>query len=203
MVTQARREREKQQVRQGILDAARKIASCEGWSAVTVRKIAEQIEYSPPTIYEYFANKDAILRELLCEGFATLLAALTAARETTNDPYEALHRVARAYCDFAWHSPDLYQVMYGLDGATFRAADTREEGMSIGATVAVVVSKIVSNKGKHANDVEERVNVLWATVHGLIALAMAGRIGGGQANVGHLVERSVDDALLAWKERDQ
>ena len=69
MGTKQRREREKQEVREGILAGAREIALQEGWQAVTIRKVAERIEYSPPTIYEYFENKEAILLELLRQGF--------------------------------------------------------------------------------------------------------------------------------------
>lgn len=56
-----RRERERQEIRQSILEAARQIAAEDGWQAVTTRKVAELIEYSQPTIYEYFENKEAIL----------------------------------------------------------------------------------------------------------------------------------------------
>ena len=55
-----RRERERQEIRQSILCAAREIAAEEGWQAVTTRKVAERIEYSQSTIYEYFENKEAI-----------------------------------------------------------------------------------------------------------------------------------------------
>src|ERR1700756_5705553 len=81
-----RREREKQEVRQGILTAAREIARQEGWQSVTVRKVADRIEYSPPTIYEYFESKEDILIELLREGFRQLAAALKAVWEVTEDP---------------------------------------------------------------------------------------------------------------------
>ena len=59
-----RRDRERQEIKQAILTAAREIAAVEGWQSVTIRKVAERIEYSPPTIYEHFANKEAILLEL-------------------------------------------------------------------------------------------------------------------------------------------
>ena len=53
-----RRERAKQDMKQNILGAAREIAAQEGWQAVTIRKVAELVEYSPPTLYEYFDSKD-------------------------------------------------------------------------------------------------------------------------------------------------
>ena len=56
-------------MKQAILAAARDIAAQEGWQAVTIRKVADRIEYSPPMIYEHFENKDAVLLELMREGF--------------------------------------------------------------------------------------------------------------------------------------
>ena len=65
-----RRQRQRQELRGGILAAAREIASTEGWRAVTIRRIAERIEYSPPVLYEYFDSKDDILLELARMGYA-------------------------------------------------------------------------------------------------------------------------------------
>jgi AcrR family transcriptional regulator len=65
MGSQQRRERERQAIRQSILSAARQIAIEEGWQTVTTRKVADRIEYSQPTIYEYFDNKEAILMALV------------------------------------------------------------------------------------------------------------------------------------------
>ena len=102
-----RREREKQEVRQSILTAAREIALQDGWQSVTIRKVAERIEYSPPTIYEYFASKDDILLELHREGFRQLAAALKAARESTEDREERLLKMSEVYwncgCSGAGH----------------------------------------------------------------------------------------------------
>src|SRR5215831_9675639 len=80
----ARRERERQELRGQILRAAREIARAEGWQAVTVRKIADQVEYSPAAIYEYFDSKEAILYALMVEGFRLILAELQ--RAATAEP---------------------------------------------------------------------------------------------------------------------
>src|SRR2546421_2393952 len=111
-----RREREKQEVRQGILTAAREIALHEGWQAVTIRKVAERIEYSPSMIYEYFASKEAILLELHSEGFRLLALSLNVARNSHEDYEERIVGMAEAYWEFAMRNPELYQVMHGLNG---------------------------------------------------------------------------------------
>ncbi len=72
MGTVERREREKQELRTRILDAARELFAELGYEAVTMRKIAERIEYSPTAIYFHFKDKDALMRELCEMDFSTL-----------------------------------------------------------------------------------------------------------------------------------
>src|SRR6266508_2445914 len=119
MELKQRRERQKQQIRQSILTAARQNAADEGWQAVTTRKVAEQIEYSQSTIYEYFESKEAILLALLRSGYEQLVAAVQAAFASTDDPEARLLAMSEAYFDFAFRSPELYQVMHGLAGISF------------------------------------------------------------------------------------
>ena len=65
-----RREREKEEVRKKILDAARELFATEGYERVTMRKVAEAIEYSPTTIYHHFEDKDDLVRALCLADFA-------------------------------------------------------------------------------------------------------------------------------------
>ena len=76
MGVKERRERIKQATREGILQGARQIAQEEGWGALTIRKVADYIEYSPSIVYEYFDSKDEILRALMQQGFQTLAVAM-------------------------------------------------------------------------------------------------------------------------------
>lgn len=107
--------------------------------------------------------------------------------------------MARAYLRFAWDSPDLYQVMYGLGGVSFAASETWEEGQRVGDEVGRVVEEVLRGCDKEATDVAEEVLALWAAVHGLVALTMAGRMEGGEAQAERLGEKAVRDALLTWR----
>src|SRR5258708_20630141 len=93
-------ERERQEIRQSILSAAQAIAAEDGWQAVTTRKVAERIEYSQPTIYEYFENKEAILLALLHYGYERMLQVMQQAAEKTEDPEERLLAISEAYWNF-------------------------------------------------------------------------------------------------------
>ena len=194
-----RKERQRRAVGEGILAAAREIAAGEGWTAVTIRKIAAQIEYSPPTIYEYFESKEAILLELMRRGYAEQRAAIECAVQVADGPEDALFGIGRAYLDFAVGAPDLYQVMYSLGGAALPAAAAQEEGLKIADAVGKVIEAILRRHGREPDDILGKVTLLWATMHGLVALLMAGRIAGGREEAARLVEEAARDALVAWR----
>ena len=193
-----RRERQKQELRGSILSAAREIASEEGWGAVTIRGIAGRIEYSPPMLYGYFDSKEDILLELVRMGYAGQLEAIERARDATRDPEEAMIEMSRAWYRFAVEAPDLYQVMYGLGGVSFPVMELRREGEKIAEEIAQVLEELLAKNGKEAKDVWGKVTLAWATLHGLVALNMAGRIPGGQQETEKLVDQATHDYLSAW-----
>jgi AcrR family transcriptional regulator len=90
-----------------IVAAARLIAESEGWGAVTVRRLADEIEYSQPVLYSHFANRDAIVAAVAVEGFRELTLALQQAAGRSTDHEDALQRVARTYLAFARDNPAL------------------------------------------------------------------------------------------------
>src|ERR671939_111330 len=94
-----RRAREKEILRQEILDAARELFVNEGYENVSMRRIAEKIEYSPTTIYLYFEDKAALLFAICEETFAKLAKKLETIVRQTQDPVEALKKGCRAYIE--------------------------------------------------------------------------------------------------------
>ena len=110
-----RRTREKEEIRQNILDAARKIAVEEGWPAVTIRKIADRIEYTPPIVYEYFENKEDLFRELAYLGFRLMHKDLSSVAQQESDPKEVIKYLSMSHWDFAEKNPDLYQLMFSIE----------------------------------------------------------------------------------------
>ena len=196
-----RRFQQQQELKQSILDAAREIALAEGWRNVTMRKIAEKIEYSHPALYEYFENKDVLLLELLREGFRLLTQDLQVAQMSTDDPYEAIRRMAWAYWQFAWRYPELYRVMNGLDGVSFSTNAPQVEGQKIGELVGATIKALYRLHGKEVSDdwLDTQVNLFWSVSHGIISLAMVGRIVGGKERAYTFYVQAVDDALQKWE----
>ena len=210
-----RRDRERQELRQAILMASRDIAAREGWQSVSIRKVAERIEYSPPTIYEHFTSKEALLVELMREGFRLLMERVRAGNSAAASPEARIMAIALAYWDFAWDYPELYQVMHGLGGVPFcfdAAIEEAESAPNLPSSdqfppEAKVVFQFTMDAIKELADGGERdcderealVHILWATLHGLVALTMAGRIDGGRVQAAGLVERAVRAFLAAQR----
>jgi AcrR family transcriptional regulator len=199
-----RREREKQEIRQSILSAAQQIAAQEGWQAVTTRKVAEHVEYSQSTIYEYFENKEAILLALLRSGYEQLVAAVQAAFVSTADPEARLLAMSEAYWDFAFRSPELYQVMHGLAGISFGRyghPDTPVEVRQSFGLAREALQQWADAKGVERADIADLVEARRGLIHGLITLAMASRIAGGPERAKHILQQTMRDLLFAWSQR--
>ncbi|HET7265416.1 MAG TPA: helix-turn-helix domain-containing protein [bacterium] len=113
MGVRERRQREREELRRAILDTAREIAAGEGWAAVTIRRVAEKIEYSPPVIYEHFSSKEEIVIELMREGFRRMLGEMRAARDAQKDPVDALLAIGQAYWAFSVAHPEMHLGMHG------------------------------------------------------------------------------------------
>jgi AcrR family transcriptional regulator len=109
-----RQERDREAVRRSILDAARNLFVSEGYGNVSIRKVAEQIEYSPAAIYGYFPSKDDIFYALADEGFA-LLGLATAGDLDLRDELSSLDRLReslwRLY-QFSCDHPQYFALMF-------------------------------------------------------------------------------------------
>ena len=110
-----RRQREKEEIKQRILDAARKIAVREGWHSVTIRKIADEIEYTPPIVYEHFVSKEELIREIVYSGFSMLSKEYAQARESETDSKKLIKLLSLIHWDFAFGNVELYQLMFSLE----------------------------------------------------------------------------------------
>ncbi len=194
-----RREREKAQQRQAILDAAREIAAREGWQAVTTRRVAERIEYTHPTLYEHFESKNALLAELTRDGYRQLLAALRAARAKADSPLQAARQMAQAYCAFAWTNHELYEVMHGLSGVYIEPDSYRKEGEAVIAEARTALEAWARAEHIALTGVDDAVLILWSTLHGIASLALNKQIIGGKKHAAELAARAVDDLLSAWR----
>lgn len=116
-----RKTRQKQALRERILDAARRIVMREGFAALSMRKIADAIEYSPATLYLHFDSRDEIARALCAEGYAQLLGTFEPLAQIA-DPAERLRALGRAYVAFGVAHPQTYRLIFMEDPSYTGAA---------------------------------------------------------------------------------
>jgi AcrR family transcriptional regulator len=165
-----RKSRERAERERRIVAAARVIAEREGWDAVTIRRLAQEIEYSQPVLYSHFENRDAIVAAVAVEGFKEIAAALREAASQTAGRRNALKNVAMAYLTFALSRPALYEAMFVLPtNLRFAEAGTRPEVRAGFDALATVVAPFCV-------DAAVVTETFWAALHGLAELERSGRI---------------------------
>lgn len=199
MGAKERRERIKHATRQGILDGARHIAQQDGWSALTIRKVAEYIEYSPSIVYEYFASKDDILHALLQDGFRELAAAMGRAQRSTDDTSQQVLRVSNAYWQFARDNADLYQVMHGLAGVNMDTAVRAEAVQGVCAIAEGTLVAWANDNDVVLIDSMGSTEIMWSLLHGLVSLTLIDRVDGDEARAKQLLRDGVQALLQGWR----
>lgn len=173
-----RKERKKAELREQILAAAREIVFAHGFEALSMRKIADAIEYSAATIYLHFESRDALAFELVREGFADMLAAMTPVA-TIADPLERLREIARRYVAFGIDNPQTYRLIFMEDPnfsdsvimAQLDAPDA--PGTMAFGVLQTTVDELVAKKIFRPIDSETASQMLWAIVHGIVTLRLA------------------------------
>lgn len=169
-----RRERQKESLRQEIFDAASELFAQEGYQNVSMRKIAEKIEYSPTTIYLYFKDKNELLRYICEETFAKLGNQIRAISEPETDPMSGLRKGLRAYVDFGLAYPNHYEVVFNMP--IFNEPHDEQykyEGSMGQRTFEYLRSQVAAcvAAGRLKNDdIDTMSQVLWAGVHGVVSL---------------------------------
>ena len=172
MGTKERRAREKEQLRRQILSAARELFVNEGYENVSMRKIADKIEYSPTTIYLYFKDKADLLDSVCKETLLNLLNTLDLLKRDKSDPVEVLRKSGKAYVEFGLKYPQDYKLTFVVR-PQFQKGLGLQEG-SVGERVfdylRAMVSECIRQERFRQVDVEITGQALWSAVHGVTLL---------------------------------
>lgn len=161
-----------------IIDAARELFATRGYDAVTMRMIAQKIEYSPTAIYSHFADKAALIRELCDTDFRALARAFGSIARI-EDPVERLSRIGEAYVQFAVQYPNHYRVMFmtthlpdAAEGSSVQLGNPEEDAYAfLRETVAEGIR--TGRYRPELTDPELVAQIAWAGVHGVISLHLA------------------------------
>jgi AcrR family transcriptional regulator len=178
MGIQERKQREKLELSDKILEASKKILLRYGKEGLSIRKIAAEIEYSPGTIYTYFKDKDAILHELMERGF-DILDKLMVDSYKEISPENRLLKIAYAYMQFALKHKDWYDLMFNSASPMKHIASCREDwdkGMRMFAYLTSTCEEFIKSKSRKELKPEILALQLWSNIHGLANLAQTGRL---------------------------
>jgi len=171
-----RRAREKKELRQEILDAARDLFVREGFENVSMRKIAEKIEYSATTIYLYFEDKADLLDCLCEETLGRLVRHQAILDQTVSDPLERLERGFRSYIEFGLKYPNHYKVAFMMARPPQEIEHRRrshEMGQKAFHHLRTTLALCAEARLIDVADLEATAQTLWATIHGLTSLLIA------------------------------
>ena len=166
-------------MRQQIVDAARRLFVTEGYDQVTVRKIADAIEYTPGAIYSYFEDKDAIFHALHSEGFSELMRRMAAATievaARSGTPIDQLRRIGEEYLAFARANPEMYDLMFVAQAPVRAHPEIWPEGQRTFDVLRAVVRAAVDGGWLREGDPEAIAFTLWSACHGMVTLEFRGR----------------------------
>jgi AcrR family transcriptional regulator len=168
-----RKERQKDEVRAAILKAAWEIANKEGWKAVSLRKIADIIEYSAPLIYSYFECKEAILLEFVKKGYFKKYEALKKAKQQHTDPALQLKAMALAGWEFAIKEQTLYQLMYSIKVAPCKiqwdCCEIIDARKDIAELTLSTIKELIARSAHPETDPEMKYLAYSSILHGLVS----------------------------------
>jgi AcrR family transcriptional regulator len=179
MGVKERREREKTATRDIILDAARELFLSEGYEGVSMRKVAEKIEYSPTAIYVHFKDKEDLFHELCHEDYGHLAAQFRSA-SMPEDLVERIRQIGRIYIEFGLGYPNHFKLMFmtphpakPLDERDHQVKGNPEQD-SYAFLMRTVQQAIEAGLFREElKDPELVSQTLWAAVHGVVSLQIA------------------------------
>jgi AcrR family transcriptional regulator len=171
-----RKLREKEEMRELILKAAMKLIKHEGLHNLSLRGIAEKIEYSPATVYLYFSDKAEIIHALHIKGFEILINLQSSVCNIT-DPLERLIKQGEVYMKFALENPEYYDLMFIAQMTAEKISEKKEWDIGVRSfqmlrdNVAECIEKGLLPKA----DVDVASFAMWSFVHGMAALIIRNR----------------------------
>jgi AcrR family transcriptional regulator len=200
-----RREREREQLRAAIIDAARDLLLEQGLQGLSMRAIADRVEYSPATIYLYFRDKDDLIREVVQTGFERLSGAVARELEREGagaDPATQYGAMGRGYAHFALENPAYFRVMFELP-ATAQLCEPSGEAPVTGLDQSVAMVQQAMDAGQlGAGDARRTAIVGWGLIHGLTTLYLAGHLRNEIRDADEfiqLIEDAMQSIYVGWR----
>nr|WP_246021824.1 TetR/AcrR family transcriptional regulator [Paenibacillus zeisoli] len=169
-------------LRRLVVDAAATLLQEEGPEAVTVRKVAQQMDCSTKIIYSLFVNKEGLAQQLYLEG-CKLLANEFEKTPQASDPVQHLLNLGEAFWQFGQRYSGYYKLMFGGAFADFKPDEESLQGTVTAMRQLLTLISHAQEQGliPEQYDTESVVRAVWASLHGVIHLYMGGHLGDVQS----------------------
>ncbi len=198
-----RQRRQHEEVVEEILAIARRMMQAEGVAALNFNAIARQLGMQPPSLYTYFASKEAIYDELFRRGYLTFGQRMNQRPAATGSPVEQLRSAFLAYMEFGYENRDLFELMFqrpvpgftpSAESMAVSLGQLAEAQRQLGAALAQAgVTLPVS--------LEEAGDLVIAMMYGVTAMHLANNpeLPVGEGRFGRLADHAVDLFVTAWQ----
>ncbi|MGM5629335.1 TetR/AcrR family transcriptional regulator [Apibacter raozihei] len=201
MGTAERRQKEKEDLKNSILEAAKELFIEKGLEHTTIRNIAEKIDYSVGTVYLYFKDKDSILFEINKSGFGLLKQYMAEAVSNTEDAFQQLTDIAHAYVKFALENRELYDLMFIMTAPidhVYKHCDGEGwEGQDAFGFLQTIIQRCLDNEMIQDGEPDVLAVLFWSTVHGMSSLYIRNRLNViEEANIKNIMNYEVLDAFI-------
>lgn len=168
-----RKERDKEELRERILAAAKFLFLEKGIDKTSIRNIADHIEYSPGIIYHYFKDKNEIFHALHQLGFQQLIGKMQVLG-SVRSPMERLKAMGSIYINFAIENPDMYDLMFikeaPIDHVCSTDDDCWKEGGGTFNFLRITIDDCIAAGHFKDHDAEALSFMIWSVVHGMVSL---------------------------------
>ncbi|MCA9936271.1 MAG: TetR/AcrR family transcriptional regulator [Anaerolineales bacterium] len=165
--------RRRAQTRQDIIENARLILMEQGMAGLSIRALADSIDYTPGALYKYFDSKETLIDVVRAECFDRLNNFIAARIQHASSAAEMLLTGGMAYIEYAGQHPQEYHLMFNMEPSRATAGEQREQAMRSLLQIVQLGLQQGEFAPQEAYDAAAITYHCWATVHGIASLRTA------------------------------
>ncbi len=208
MAKTARKAEEILSVKDRILRAALNIIVNDGFSNLSMRKLASRLGMTAANIYNYYNNKDEIYLLIQARGFEKLYMIINKIFRNNNDPLQRLEAIIRIFIDFGIKNPDYYEIMFSRNLSRYidYAGTDMEKAVQEERQIAMKVIEVAFSAMKDAvpyleeDDIMYNVIKIWMLLNGVVNLCNGHGLKKVEPEIEMMAERIIEDIILSYRQ---
>ncbi|UIR57180.1 TetR/AcrR family transcriptional regulator [Sphingobacterium sp. SRCM116780] len=194
-----RKLRDQEKIKQQIIDQSWLIVQEEGWHSLSIRKIADAIEYSIPVIYKHFENKDAIVEYFTKIGFALLADQLALTVKQNKPADQQLNNLAVSYWNFAFENKKYYEIMFGLGIPKCEVVNSVKEMKAASDVMMNCIARCMEEHQIDNSNLYLKLKTFWSILHGIIAIELISNQETNPEEVSPILKDAIQGFIISLK----